>query len=775
MKLQAKAKKWLIGLGAGCLSLSMCATGCVLGLRDKANAITNDDTTSYVKIGEIWDGSEFNKENLNKLLQYVSGNANASAKDLSSVTGTTKTSAQMKANAVGDKAADKDIVVTFGGLDWEVVYLSPDKSSNPTLTLWLSNNKQTAFRGRSRDGAYYGYYEGALYSDWSGDWYASSTSVAYPSAMYGTSYIRAVTLNNGGMYTYGNGSTTSPSTLIASKNPYSAFAKFTMSDVADSVTQFLNTPRQIGWQENGQSKSQMAMTYNSANENWSNSISDDGFYRSGYNYAHKTGNDAWADDYLWLPSLTETGYSDTKIGMWNTSVAQRQNYDGTTAQRAHSVGDNNVNNNTWIKNHTILRTADESYAYNATQLTVEGTSYGSSHVTCSGAVRPALHLNLKKAADTITYTWHDFADTSWQGDGLTEATAYRIDTPAKLAGIAKQVKAGETFSGKYFKQTANINLSGYVWEPIGDSTNYFSGTFDGDGYNITNIVLQEKPSSQYQGLFGYTGGSIKNVNIKESYLKTSSTYLGSVVGYSNYGTVSGCRSSAKLTNAASGTTYTGGIVGYQGSGGTIEKSIFSGNCSSISQSGYAAGILAYSHPGGYINIRNCDVVDADISGAISGGLVGGVYYYTVISCCTVSATIEGSSYVGGAVGDFPYTFGIENVSINAYLYYTGNSNTVGGIVGSGYNGMNIKNSLFIGGSNVKDVKLCGGEDVPNYTNCYSVINQTKTYIGTDFSDWAIINGINDGLPVQRALYFVASVAPEADIVAYLQELGFVSI
>lgn len=45
----------------------------------------------------------------------------------------------------------QDIVVKLGGLDWQVVYLSTDKSGNPILTLWLDNNVQDAWNSQSID------------------------------------------------------------------------------------------------------------------------------------------------------------------------------------------------------------------------------------------------------------------------------------------------------------------------------------------------------------------------------------------------------------------------------------------------------------------------------------------------------------------------------------------------------------------------------------------------------------------------------------------------
>ncbi len=49
------------------------------------------------------------------------------------------------------------------------------------------------------------------------------------------------------------------------------------------------------------------------------------------------------------------------------------------------------------------------------------------------------------------------------------------------------------FNGCYFKQTADIDLTGVKWEPIGYSGGTcFSGNYDGDGHIIANAYSKEK-------------------------------------------------------------------------------------------------------------------------------------------------------------------------------------------------------------------------------------------------------------------------------------------
>ena len=115
----------------------------------------------------------------------------------------------------------------------------------------------------------------------------------------------------------------------------------------------------------------------------------------------------------------------------------------------------------------------------------------------------------------------------------TEQNPYTIASAEDLAGLSwlvytkgqadNPLKSGTDYSGKYifqgkfFKQTANIDLSLYYWQPIGISytregtsrSNYFSGSYDGCNYTLSGVFTPAGSSSRYsyQGLFGYVYSS----------------------------------------------------------------------------------------------------------------------------------------------------------------------------------------------------------------------------------------------------------------------------
>ncbi len=392
---------------------------------------------------DLWDSVSqiFDKSNVNKLLWNISGDSTATVDNMAPIealAATRVTSADMIANynKVNPASVDKDssayansafasanaasacdnlipanddysvfamnndaeFVVTLGGLKWTPVFLSTtnegkdNESHDVILTLWLADNQQDAWADRKADeGDYYGFLDGALYSEFAADWYEMNPTEAYPAHMYGTSYVRAVTLNNGGAYAT---SGTQAETVEKSKN--SAFATFTMPEFG--LTQYLVTPEQVAWQESGQSAKLQFEHYfyfDLPNENWGSKekVPDIDFIDD-YNYAGKEGNDAWKDDYLWLPSISETGYSETLSGIWQTSQAQR------------ALGKTSVSGNVGMVTGRLLqeswlRSGFQDHARTAHTLIADGSDRLWDYVSAAMAVRPALHLNLTEVARSL--------------------------------------------------------------------------------------------------------------------------------------------------------------------------------------------------------------------------------------------------------------------------------------------------------------------------------------------------------------------------------------
>ena len=111
------------------------------------------------------------------------------------------------------------------------------------------------------------------------------------------------------------------------------------------------------------------------------------------------------------------------------------------------------------------------------------------------------------------------ATTTVVGDGLgTKNDPYLIGNATQLAAIQNTV--GEQV---YYQLTADINLAGVSWTPIGNPGTPFAGYFDGQGHVISNLTIDDTQGVfSTVGLFGTTApGSVvenvgvRNVNINE--------------------------------------------------------------------------------------------------------------------------------------------------------------------------------------------------------------------------------------------------------------------
>ena len=226
--------------------------------------------------------------------------------------------------------------------------------------------------------------------------------------------------------------------------------------------------------------------------------------------------------------------------------------------------------------------------------------------------------------------------------GAAEDLGYNYDTNTKTYtvynadGLLAWNEAAQKDESINCTLTADIDLTGKEWTPIGDNDNRYTGTFDGGNYTIKGLTVNQE-GTNYVGLIGFIGsdGIVKNVKLENVNI-TGSYYVGGVVGY-NSGSVTACTSSGSV----SGSYYVGGVVG--GNFGTVTACTSSG---SVSGSIYVGGVVGDN----YGTVTACTA-----SGSVEGSSnVGGVVGYNSsgsVTAYTSSGSVEGSIDVGGVVGD----------------------------------------------------------------------------------------------------------------------------
>ena len=228
----------------------------------------------------------------------------------------------------------------------------------------------------------------------------------------------------------------------------------------------------------------------------------------------------------------------------------------------------------------------------------------------------------------------------------------------------------------------NSGTSG--WSQIGTSfSSSFSAVFEGNGYTISNIYIDRRPTDQL-GLFGYLGSSarVRNVGIVGGTVIGKSD-VGGLAG-TNQGKISACYATAEVYGS-----IIGGLVGENN--GTISTSYATGNATGTFTAG---GLVGINFSG---TILACYSTGNVIGTEVVGGLVGSSTNTSTARACystgnailrnsvnipghgSLMSTI-GQDAVGGLVGNLSSTSSITACYVTGNST-AGNASNVGGLVG----------------------------------------------------------------------------------------------
>ena len=250
--------------------------------------------------------------------------------------------------------------------------------------------------------------------------------------------------------------------------------------------------------------------------------------------------------------------------------------------------------------------------------------------------------------------WDGETKTQPSGSG-TKEKPYLIGTGAELAWFANRVNSGKiTLCAKL---TADIDLNGHPWTPIGvTAAKSYRGTFDGGNNTVNGLYVS---GADYAGLFGVIGtkGTVERVKAagtismaRVSGNQVASVGAGGIAGYC-MGTIFQCASSVDIRN--DGTNYSavaGGIAGKTAVNAIIDSCNNYGTVGSRKNINYAGGIVGVARQSSVI--RYCtNGSEGAVNGVQGvGGIVGLLTDYAQVRLCENSSAVQGESRVGGIVG-----------------------------------------------------------------------------------------------------------------------------
>lgn len=397
----------------------------------------------------------------------------------------------------------------------------------------------------------------------------------------------------------------------------------------------------------------------------------------------------------------------------------------------------------------------------------DNTIYAIVPSTASGSV------TVTNAAQTSTATLTGFtysagitptATAPSVGDG-TSGNPYQIANLQNLYWLTSNSSAWS----KYFIQTANIDAAeASTWTggagitPIGNNTTYFTGHYDGQGFSIDNLFINQTSGTKQIGLFGRTSGGavISNLTLSNPRIVAYTTgQNGGFAGQLSNVTVTNC--AVKNGVICGGTQgMVGGFVGNITTGATVT------NCS--------ADINAYSlaqYAGGFVSLMD-DATAAvkrsfcvgKVSGAgYQGGFLGWPSSGSVSDCYTRSNVVSIGNLNGGFTGFNNGTV----VMTNCYATGTVMGTSFYGGFG-GYNSGNTYSHCYWNKTTSALTNGFGGSANAGVTGITSTEMQTAatfTAAGWDFANettngtndyWTINSSNNDGFPYLTWQYFAAA-------------------
>ena len=156
---------------------------------------------------------------------------------------------------------------------------------------------------------------------------------------------------------------------------------------------------------------------------------------------------------------------------------------------------------------------------------------------------------VKDGVLTITVVLKKTMEGAWDGTTVTEPKlengVYQISTGAELAWFAQKVNGGtNNIKGKL---TKDIDLAGFPWTPIGNTSKGFAGELDGAGFAVRNLYIYS--TADNQGLIGRLGanGKVHDLTVTGSVTTTGNT-AGGIVGHAPAKTsVINCLNEADVT------------------------------------------------------------------------------------------------------------------------------------------------------------------------------------------------------------------------------------
>ena len=328
----------------------------------------NAGASSLSNVLELGDNGNFSAKALRTLYGYIYSGSTTYGQ-LSDKLGAAKGTVLRKYSQMSTKTT-----VKLGGYEWNVVAASKNQNGEVIATLWLSTGPYTSL------------FADAAFQD-------ITTASDFAPGEYGMSLVRS-TLVKDARY-----ATSLTQDTNSDNSRYNEFWATFVTNYGD----YIDTPYAVcgddGYQATQKATALQAHTSSLGNFY----LPNDSYKKLDNSVAVGHWMDAesakvqectyygqWQDDKLWLPSITETGFSATCTGLWDIN--------NNTVRANGLVSTDPSLNCTWTRSGCC------SGASVMDVITADGSSFwNNTSWKMINVVRPAIHLNLSKAANGVSY------------------------------------------------------------------------------------------------------------------------------------------------------------------------------------------------------------------------------------------------------------------------------------------------------------------------------------------------------------------------------------
>jgi hypothetical protein len=301
---------------------------------------------------------------------------------------------------------------------------------------------------------------------------------------------------------------------------------------------------------------------------------------------------------------------------------------------------------------------------------------------------------------------------------------------------------------KHFKLESDLDFGNRKFYLIAERPYIFTGTFDGAGYTIRNLLIEPVFKTSSAGFIGTLKGasaSIKNLMLIDPNVAADWGFgVGSLAGKNIGGSISNCQ---VLNGRVWGVAAVGGLVGNNYMYASISNCSVTGDIAEntflnilSSATGGLVGENSF-----YSKIENsyakCTVSGDDCV----GGLTGSNLIYSTLGNCYAGGSVTGTaSYIGGLVGRNLGATQANYCYSSASVVGPSDTGSTGGFAGSTTVSNCIYTACFWDSQINVAMPGIGNKTDPNVLGKTTTQMQTQaTFADWDFADtWAICEGTN---------------------------------